>query len=113
MNEFLSVPFCPYHFVRSHFVRIPFCQYTILSIPFCPLPFCSLPLCPYIILSIPFCSLPLCPRTVQLLLHTFDIHFLATLIPNINHPLVHPSVGPFSNRSNQPYNHPSIPSIHS
>src|SRR6218665_1405515 len=40
----LSVPFCPYHFVRTilsnailsvyHFVH------TILSVPFCPLPFC-------------------------------------------------------------------------
>src|SRR6218665_2540171 len=39
-----SVPFCPYHFVRTilsntilsvyHFVH------TILSVPFCPLPFC-------------------------------------------------------------------------
>src|SRR6218665_2209305 len=44
IGKVLSVPLCPYHFVRTilsntilsvyHFVR------TILSVPFCPLPFC-------------------------------------------------------------------------
>src|SRR6218665_4139642 len=68
----LSVPFCPYHFVRT--ILSP----TILSVPFCPyhfvpyhfvhtilsVQFCSLPFCPYhfvrTILSVPFC-----PRTPQ------------------------------------------------
>src|SRR6218665_407122 len=44
IGKVLSVPFCPYHFVRTilsntilsvyHFVH------TILPVPFCPLPFC-------------------------------------------------------------------------
>ena len=44
IGKVLSVPFCPYHFVRTivsntilsvyHFVH------TILSVPFCPLPLC-------------------------------------------------------------------------
>src|SRR6218665_1680576 len=34
---FCPIPFCPYTILSVyHFVRIPFCPYTILSIPFCP-----------------------------------------------------------------------------
>src|SRR6218665_1783527 len=33
--QFVSVPFCPYHFVPTICAK-PFCPYIILSIPFCP-----------------------------------------------------------------------------
>src|SRR6218665_2405944 len=58
IRTILSVPFCPYHFVKYHFVH------TILSNTILTIPFCQIPFRPYTILSIPFYQIPFCLYTI-------------------------------------------------